>query len=312
MGKTKIDWCDQVLNPFVGCSKCSPGCQSCYAEKFASMLANNRNFKIYKKYLDVVDGFGNWTGKISDLDLSCFDKLPKKPSRVFVGSMTDLFHENVPYDYQMKVLDKIKEYPQHTFLLLTKRITRAQGQYINWDYFYSFPENVWLGVTVCNQEEADKKIPVLLQIPAAKHFVSIEPMLGPVDISEYAVFCDACPRKGMAICVGKPGSGEDKCVGLDWVMAGGETGPNARPMSEKWVKSLRDQCLDTGMPFFFKSWGEWCSYQQLPENFDISKYLNDIPQGYWDDTLKEKVILVGKKRSGYLIDGVEYRQFPDV
>lgn len=278
MGKTKIDWCDQVLNPFVGCSKCSPGCHNCYAEKFAVRLAKNPNPKISAKYKDVVDDNGNWTGHISNLDLSCFDKLPKKPSRVFIGSMTDIFHDNMPYEYQMKIMDKICDYQQHTFLLLTKRIKQAQYLFQKLNPYIGFLQNIWLGATVCNQEEADKKIPILLQIPAAKHYVSIEPMLGNIDIRHYL-------------------QGENK---LDWVIAGGETGKNARPAHETWVKKLRDQCLDKGTPFFFKSWGEWL---ELEQRNSATAWLT------WGD---KNILKVGKSKSGHLIDGVEYRHFPEV
>lgn len=298
MNKSSIEWTQYTLNPFVGCSKCSPGCENCYAEKFASRLAKNPNPKISYKYKDVVDDKVNWTSKISPLDLSCFDKLPKRPSRVFVGSMTDIFHENMPYNRLDAIFSKIADYPQHTFMILTKRPHIAHEYFphipvdkwlTEYNIFYTteipFPlSNVWLGVTVCNQAEADGKIPILLQIPAAKHFVSIEPMLSAVDIKQYL-------------------QGDNK---LTWVIAGGETGTNARPMHEAWVKSLRDQCLETGTPYFFKSWGEWCSYEQAPDYLDSDLFLNNLPIKYLDG---KKVFKIGKKQSGHLIDGVEYRQF---
>lgn len=295
MGKTKIEWAQMTLNPFVGCSRCSEACRFCYAERFAARLAKNP--KTAAKYAGVVDDKGHWTGNISNLDLSCFDKLPKKPCRVFVGSMTDFFHENANFDDQGKVLAKIAHTPEHTFLLLTKRPERAYRRY------HTRLPNVWLGVTVCNQEEADKKIPILLQIPAAKRFISAEPLLSKIDIKPYL-------------------QGDNK---LSWVIAGGETGPNARPMHEAWVKNLRDQCLDIGTPYFFKSWGEWLPCGQIHDDFDnIDKY----PVGHIEDdgffisppaleipwrnhVCGEDTCKVGKKRSGNLIDGIEYRQFPE-
>lgn len=230
MGKTNIEWCDYTINPFVGCSHCSPGCDNCYAEKFAARLAKNP--VTAEKYAGVIDSNGKWTGKISQLDMSCFDKLPHKPSRVFVGSMTDFFHENVPYEYQKQVIDKMYDYP-HTFLLLTKRLDRVRRTCINWEEFYYFSINVWLGVTICNQEEANRKIPHLLSIPCIKRFISVEPCLGYIDISAYL----KCARK------------------INWVICGGETGPGARPMNLQWARNLRDQCRDAGTPFFFKKAG---------------------------------------------------------
>lgn len=309
MGKTNIEWTQFTLNPFVGCSKCSPGCEHCFAERFAARLAKNP--KMSAKYAGVVDDKGHWTGHISQLDLSCFDKLPKKPSRVFVGSMTDLFYDIDDYKHVNKVMDifvQMEILCWHTFMLLTKRPENAirffqmkNDAYMQVDKIkktaklhlikYKLPDNIWLGVTVCNQEEVDNKIPILLQIPAAKRFISVEPMLGPVDIMPYL-------------------QGNNK---LDWVICGGETGKNARPMHEKWVKNLRDQCLETGIPFFFKSWGEWIPAYQKPNDFGnhngALKY--ELMIKFENDDFGNAFYKVGKKLSGHLIDGVEYRQFPE-
>ena len=255
MSKTKIEYVDLTINPVVGCSKCSPGCDNCYAEKMAYRLSKMP--ATAAKYAGVVDENG-WTGKISALDLSCFDKLPKKACRVFVGSMTDLFNKDVPFDVQGKILSTIARNQQHTFMLLTKRADLMRKRY------HTLLPNVWLGVTVCNQAEADEKIPLLLETPAAKRFVSIEPMLGPVDLNPLCSQCggsgyytpgytedgpadpEHCPCGGGNIAwMGRDG-------GLDWVICGGETGPGARPMHPDWVRSLRDQCHSAEVPFFFK------------------------------------------------------------
>ena len=186
MGQTKIEYVDLTINPIVGCSHCSPGCDNCYAERFAARLAKNP--KTAAKYAGVVDENGKWTGRLSRCDLTCFDRLPKTPKRIFVGSMTDIFHGNANTLATVSLLDKISAYPSHTFMFLTKRANNMQ--YVM-DFFYtrgrvlSVLPNVWLGVTVCNQEEANAKIPPLLQTPAAKRFVSVEPMLGPVEIGKY-------------------------------------------------------------------------------------------------------------------------------
>ncbi len=221
-----IGWCDITINPLVGCSKCSPGCDHCYAEKFAARLA--RNPKTAEKYAGVVDERGKWTGRINYEGWGCLDTLPKSPRRVFLGSMTDIFHENISEETFEDLFDYMQYvWPQHTFLLLTKRPQIAEKRI----EALPLPKNVWLGVTVCNQAEADAKLPILMEIRAHKRFVSIEPMLGPIalDISV------------------KPG--------IDWIICGGETGPGARPMRPDWVRNLRDQCQNTGTPFYFKGWG---------------------------------------------------------
>jgi len=262
-----IGWCDITINPFVGCSKCSPGCDNCYAERFAARMAKNP--ATTKKYAGVVNESGEWTGGISELDMTCFDKLPKKPCRVFVGSMTDFFHKNADFDDQGKVLNRIAHTEQHTFLLLTKRPENA------WKRYHTMLPNVWLGVTVCNQEEADAKIPVLLDIPAAKRFVSIEPMLGPVDLTHH--FFSEPTGKFRT----KNGKRQMECVtppdgAISWVICGGETGLGARPMHPDWARSLRDQCAAAGVPFYFKGWGG------------------------------------SGKKSAPLLDGREWHQFPEV
>lgn len=182
---TKIEWADMTINPVVGCSHCSPGCDHCYAERFAARMAKNPNPKISGKYAGVVDDEGKWTGRISGMDLSVFN-LPRKPQRVFVGSMTDMFHPALDDNEgqgMRAMLQIFWMYPQHTFMLLTKRPDRMKAD-VDWLIAQDgdLPENLWLGVTVCNQAEADEKIPSLLQTPAAVRFVSVEPCLGPVDL----------------------------------------------------------------------------------------------------------------------------------
>lgn len=172
-----IGWCDCTINPVVGCTKCSPGCEHCYAERFAARLAKNP--ATAKKYAGVVDEGGRWTGKISEPDWSCFEKLPKSPRRVFVGSMTDIFYDPTTA-YLKKLFTLMASLPQHTFLLLTKRPERIDFWGIE-----NISANVWFGTTICNQEEADEKVPSLLRLDDVKRFVSIEPMLGPIEIEKW-------------------------------------------------------------------------------------------------------------------------------
>ena len=276
-----------VLNPIMGCSKCSPGCANCYAESFAARLMLNPYTA--DKYANVLDREKHWSGKIS-ADFSCLSSLPRKiPKRVFVGSMSDIFHQknrslNIDILFATAAL-----FPHHTFIMLTRRAAGMHSYFTGkhtlyerkldtpdiihemlrtdirqiWlrkvphiirrlhrqnqePYQWPLP-NVWLGVTVCNQAEADLKIPLLLECPASRHFVSIEPMLGSVNV---APWLSALSQKGTLPAREK---------GLDWVICGGETGQSARPMHVDWARSVRDQCLKASVPFFFKGFGAWGS-----------------------------------------------------
>ena len=224
---SRIEWCDITINPVVGCSKCSPGCDNCYAERFAARMAKHPNPKVSGKYAEVVDENGKWTGKINGgMDMSVFNGLPRKPSRVFVGSMTDMFHPNLnDGDGQgmRAMLQCMCSEPQHTFMLLTKRPERMQKD-IEWLIAQDgdLPPNLWLGVTVCNQEEADAKIPILLSIPAVKRFVSIEPMLGPVNLRKaYPADHMHCTRCGWH---GSDQETESVCPACDVPEASGDNG----------------------------------------------------------------------------------------
>lgn len=269
------------------------------------------------------------------------EKIINSPAkRVFLGSMTDMFHENMCQEIFNELVDNMTYvYKQHTLLLLTKRPAHALEMVLAYENgsgwardglpgheSHCLPKNVWLGVTVCNQEEADEKLPILMKIPAAKRFVSVEPMLEPVDLD----FCVFDRHEAIQELVYGPEclneEQADSIVGpvIDWVICGGETGPGARPMHSDWVKSLRDQCKNAGVPFFFKSWGEWWPCSQIPDDFDCSKYpVGDIGDDgifipppalevpFRNGVCSEQTFKVGKKLSGYLIDGQEYRQFPE-
>lgn len=306
---TKIEWADMTINPVVGCSHCSPGCDHCYAERFAARMAKNPNPKISGKYAGVVDEHGKWTGKTNITDHMDFSKLygMRKSKRIFVGSMTDLFHVSVSIETLRDIFSSMSLCSQHTFMLLTKRPERM-ADFLR-EYFSTPLPNVWLGDTVCNQAEADAKIPLLLQTPAAVRFVSVEPMLGPVDLGHLSWnIIDSTAEKnaltGKTWIQGNCGESSQTLQGnrLDWVICGGETGPGARPMHPDWVRGLRDQCQAAGTPFFFKSWGEWWP-------------------GEWGRLYREKTIsyadgqdmvLIGKRRAGRLLDGVEHNEFPEV
>jgi len=282
---SKIEWTDKTWNPIIGCSKTSPACDHCYAERMAFRLACND--KAPKEYMDVVGGpkGSGWNGKTALVESVLEKPLHwRKPCRVFVGSMTDLFHDSTPFEWVDKVFTVMALRPQTTFQLLTKRPERmrkyltqfsaahyhqlfgrtayqmfgeeasiqvensmngvlADGYNVGWPF-----RNVWLNVTVENQDQADKRIPILLDTPAAVRGVSVEPMIGPVDLAPYFY-------QDTGYCGDDTSGFLDYQDGLDWVICGGETGPGARPMRIQWVLDLQAQCKDSGVPFFFKKWG---------------------------------------------------------
>lgn len=238
---TKIEWTDETFNPVTGCTKVSAGCQNCYAESMARRLAGRFGYPEAPHQFDV-------TLHPDKLD----DPLHwRRPRRIFVCSMSDLFHPAVPFEYVDQVFGIMAEAPQHTYQVLTKRPERMLAFAQEWDYGDWRLPNVWLGVTAENQEAADERIPILLNTPAALRFVSCEPLLGPVDLEPFFSVYDEH---------GEPSDGRynpDGSLMLSWVIAGGETGPGARPMNPHWVQGIRDQCQEADIPFFFKGWGRY-------------------------------------------------------
>ncbi|NPV49440.1 MAG: phage Gp37/Gp68 family protein [Armatimonadetes bacterium] len=249
MGATRIEYTDVVWNPVTGCSPVSEGCQNCYARRFAQRLRGRCGYPSDNPFRVTLHG-ARWNEPFRW----------RKPRRVFVCSMSDLFHEDVPDGFIDDVMSTVSACLQHTFLLLTKRPDRMANYFEAWMFRKQrqIPPNLWLGVSVENQRRADERIPILLQIPAAMRFVSCEPLLGPIDLSDW-LYCYVCHNTGehynpvfddvedCPVC----GGGLPE---LDWVIAGAETGPGARPCDPEWVRSLRDQCKAAGVPFFFKRW----------------------------------------------------------
>ena len=228
MSKTKIEWCHETINPIVGCSKVSEGCQNCYAEKMAWRLKCMGN----PKYQDVVDHNG-WTGEIAG-DMNQFHSLPKKPRKVFVVSMGDLFNENVRDQAVDMIFYAMRDYPQHTYMLLTKRPDRMNyflKKRISQSCLKGIP-NLWLGITAENQKRYDERWPILSKIPAAVKFVSLEPALERINIDIFAPW-------------------------PDWVIWGPETGPGKRPFKDEWALSVYEQCQEKGIPFFDKTKKNW-------------------------------------------------------
>ena len=285
MAKSKIIWTDYTWNPIVGCSKCSPGCEHCYAERMAVRLAA---MGVDKYRVVITDK--KWNGKLFFDEKAMSEPLKwKKPRRIFVNSMGDTFHGKVKAGWYKDIYDTIKACPQHTFIILTKRADQLSESYELFQKFWigDLP-NVWLGVTVCNQDE-DKNIRLLLQVPAAVRFVSIEPMLGEINLDDIidektefyedhinALYCDVSPEDDLKY------HGQT----INWVICGGESGPKARPMNPDWVRNLRDQCKADGVPFMLKQWGEYG-----PVNGD-------------------NMVRMGKKAAGRLPDGEIWDQYP--
>ncbi|MCK4739057.1 MAG: phage Gp37/Gp68 family protein [Deltaproteobacteria bacterium] len=313
MAKSNIEWTDEVWNPETGCTKVSAGCDNCYAERMSKRLAGRFGYpkdKPFKVTLheDRLDIPFKW----------------KKPRRIFVNSMGDLFHEDVPWNFINKVWASMIVNPEHTFLILTKRPKRMAQFFSEKHHPWSASDgadkplpNVWLGVSVEDQKTADERIPLLLQTPAAKRFISIEPMLGGVDLTgiyheEIGLSLQTNSLSGEVICLNTRSSHrhEDHEVSLDWVIVGGENGAGARPMHPDWLRKVRDDCETAGVPFFFKGWGEWFSREQWEDNPHLvlpdDDCLDDNPRiAMIDGDYFHKI---GKKKSGCLLDGKAHRE----
>lgn len=282
---TRIEWCDAVWNPVTGCTKVSAGCKHCYAERFAGRqmgIWKGREFNDVRCHTDRLEAPLHW----------------RKPRRVFVNSMGDLFHEDVPFDFIAAVYGIMAACSDHTFIVLTKRVARAVDFY-HWlesgqihhpevrsctlaaakllrerfarhvapgakgEIDWPLP-NLWLGVSVEDQAAAEARIPLLLQTPVAVRVVSAEPLLGPVGIA--------------------------KLNGIDWVIVGGESGPNARHCNISWIRSLLDQCLENKVSCFIKQLGSNPVYEigdrlvlQSKKGNDMEEWPNGIRVRQWPE-----------------------------
>jgi protein gp37 len=235
---TAIEWTDTTWNPVTGCDRVSPGCDNCYAMTLAKRLKGmgQANYQHDGDPRTSGPGFG------LTLHPDALDKPLhwRKPRRVFVNSMSDLFHPDVPVDFIADVWAVMQATPQHTYQILTKRpqrMARVVANNIEWNPL----PNVWLGTSVENQRYADLRIPHLLATPAAVRFLSIEPLLGSVNLHDVFAPLDIHARWSLH--------------DIDWCIVGGESGRGARPMDPEWARSLRDQCEAAAVPFFFKQWG---------------------------------------------------------
>lgn len=381
---TKIEWADRTWNPLLGCAKVSPGCDNCYAIKTAHLRAGNPNPKVADAFEGLTryrQGRLDWTGRINLLDDRLTQPMTwKKPSKIFVNSQSDLFHSDVPDSFIAQVFAVMAATPRHTYQILTKRHARMRTL-LNDQVFRAAvrakmpdgqrPEpghmawplnNVWMGVSVEDQKRAELRIPALLDTPAAVRWLSCEPLLGPVDLDRPRcqhhdrdeIFTDAAGIEWCGDCVADGGTGELSYGhwldpyndGIAWVVVGGESGSNARPMHPDWARALRDQCAERGVPFFFKQWGEYrpvpileapemsggraiehprwgglCSIQiHEPGPSGTMRNGSWRPMVPGDRTrgglvmLDEKVMAckVGKTRAGRELDGRTWDEFPTV
>ncbi len=324
-------WWDRAWSLVSGCTPVSEACDHCWAAREAHMRANHPNAIIAARNkgltrLDYPVERGNpnivFNGTVREnCDLLNLPIRTRKPTVWAIWN--DLFHENVGWNFIFSVFKTMAFSPQHTFLILTKRPERMRSvlDEVAFHISRNFPDklwplsNVWLGTTVENQEQADARIHALLTTPAAVRFLSVEPMLGPVDIKPWITkMALSMGSDGRTVYPRSPaahGTDFNHPVMLDLVLCGGESGPGARPMHPDWVRSLRDQCVSAGVPFLFKQWGEWIPVEPLADEFPSC---GDIPEGEyeqhdWDDYRYS--LRVGKKRAGRLLDGREWNEWPE-
>ena len=352
---TAIEWTHipgykgETWNPVVGCKVVSPGCTNCYAMRMAgNRLDGNPNTPHYASTTQPSKAGPVWTGKIGEASDKAFNAPLRwtKPRAIFVNSMGDLFAENVTDEQIARVFQIAGQCPQHIFIILTKRAKRMREWIKNHGHkAYNshrlessiYPAaNVWLGVSVEDQARADERIPHLLATPAAKRFLSCEPLLGAIDLDNLSVntidtngteqWSALCKREAQhALKEGGIGT----C--LDWIIVGGESGPNARPMHPDWARNLRDQCASARVPFFFKQWGEWLPATEDAQhpfwNFQDGSTIDghalpdfDDPQTQktWrdgldridDDTEHAIFLRTGKKKAGHKLDGETHHNWP--
>jgi len=330
---TKIEWCDHTFNPWEGCQHAGPGCDGCYAEarnaRFGGGTAPNWGPGAPRRRTSAA----NWAlPKRWNAQAAAFMAQHGRRQRVFCASLADVFDNAVDPQWRDDLFELIAATPNLDWLLLTKRIGNVGNMLpVPFDFDRHFP-HVWIGATIVNQAEADRDIPKLLDVPARVRFLSMEPLLGPVDIKPWLqqkFFHGGRALNGRAMMRSHP------TERLDWVIVGGESGPGARAMHPDWARSLRDQCQNAGVPFLFKQWGNWraAAWFDGPDadddsgdafvDLDRTEHVfiaNDgrtwdtlggrlmyppLPLGHWCLMVNE-----GKKAAGRLLDGITWEEAP--
>lgn len=350
--RTEIAWADSTFNPFIGCTAVSPACDNCYAREYAKRFGIaewgpgkprvRTSAANWKKPLQWNDKpfyecqSCGWRGDASVNRIGgakccprCDDYLRHARRRVFCASLADVFDNAVPVQWRRDLFDLIRSTPNLDWQLLTKRIGIAQRLFDeahmdppDGGSGYKWPMNIWLGATICNQEEADRDIPKLLAVPARVRFVSMEPLLGAVDLGDEYLKT----KLGYYPFPTLDGEHRTKLIDLlDWVIVGGESGPKARPMHPDWVRDIRDQCATVGVPFILKQWGEWREPME-GEEYDTSMGRAQrvpafivSPTGtvhcFENEQTRDggrAMLRVGKNAAGRLLDGKLHNEFPEV
>jgi protein gp37 len=354
---SKIEWTDATWNPLRGCSRVSEGCRNCYAEGVAARFSGpGQPYEGLAHRVKRPHGSSEarWTGKVALAESVLAAPLRwKKPRHIFVNSMSDLFHEDVPDEWIDRIFTVMALARQHTFQVLTKRPARMRDYATNGfgrlaDTIIRFRReqgdnsvvgplphldpgtrwwplpNVWLGVSIEDQPTADERVPLLLDTMAAVRFISAEPLLAAVNLARTCILAAApgSVRAGIHVNAltgryvesGLEYHGDWDIDGpapvgpgrrIDWVIVGGESGPNARPMHPDWARSLRDQCAEAGVAYFFKQWGEWLGGG--PGRFAASDAT--ALHGWGEDRFSARV---GKAAAGRALDGRTHDEFPEV
>lgn len=336
---SNIEWTDHTFNPWEGCQKVGPGCDHCYAEtrnaRFGGGTAINWGPGAPRRRTSA----SNWNKPLAwNAAHDAFFAAHGRRQRVFCASLADVFDNEVDTAWRMDLFSLIAQTPNLDWLILTKRIGNVMkmcsGDGLMFDMICS---RVWLGATIVNQEEADRDIAKLLAVPARVRFLSMEPLLGPVDLCNIphplrAKGADWVRLQALAT----NGIGE----GINWVIVGGESGPGARPMHPDWARDLRAQCAAAGVPFLFKQWGEWrpamtfaeaTNHPMIVTNravkatteaakmfipmsgcFHMQHQVESMLDGSGEYAhLDCSVFKAGKKAAGRLLDGVQHDGYPE-
>ena len=356
-GETAIEWADATWNPIVGCEIVSPGCKHCYAmgqaARIERMAAGAGRETHYSGTTQPSKAGPVWTGKVAlagDEAIAAPIRW-RRPRRIFVNSMGDLFAEDVTDAMRDRVWAVMACAPWHTFIVLTKRAAamRAYVQQllatggarmldVQVDHptgreplsrlvdFVAFSRpltNVWLGVTAEDQPRADERIPELLQTPAAKRIVSVEPMIGPVSLATIDLdgWSEIHPLAGDRDYEDEDGNPGAEWPSLDWVIVGGESGrgPGIRPMHPAWARQVRDDCAAASVPFFFKQWGEWAPAEvahvaaeqgaAMGEFHDGADFI--VGCGCSEGDRGGSMRRIGKRAAGHVLDGVVHHAWPE-
>lgn len=321
--KTGIEWCDSTFNPWIGCTKISPGCDNCYAESLAKRFGHSDRWKgsIH------VTSDALWRRPIA------WNRAAAKSGKrrlVFCASLADVFDNQAPIAARERLFDLIKQTPALTWLLLTKR-PKNFGKFLPADWGDGY-KNVWLGVSVEDQRNGNIRIPHLLATSAAKRFISYEPALGPINFRHIDAdgagskeFCQINALTGKQSDMARPCRDVPR---IDWIIAGGESGAGSpRPAHPDWFRSVRDDCASAGVAYFFKQWGEWKPWARnaaetcsgAPAGFQFALHVTgkfEIVSYQEFAELETKQLgwvgmcRAGKRAAGALLDGREHREFP--